>query len=153
MLIYYETDRFDKAVRVKAHPRRTPRGLTWVQEYERTEPKTVGRIDLHRNVHEVLNELQDVLQQFAPTNHKLVEVSVKHYFGNFLVPIMTYQGLKEKGQIDETKYNELLATKQKEFQTLFGKVKEAITMERIRPYQEGIPFYEIGKSRRLSYGI
>jgi hypothetical protein len=129
--------------------------MTIVQEYERIEPKIVaGDMSLRQDARDVIGKLHDVLETFAPTNHQLVERSVKHYFGNFLVPIMLYQEKKKEGLINEEEYREFIETKQTEFQDLFGEVKEAIKMERIRNYMAGEPYFEIRqKSRRFSYGI
>jgi len=150
--IYYDTNNFSKS-RVKTHPRMTKHGATIVQEYERIEPKTIAEdLSLRKDVRDVLGKLHDILEQFAPTNYQLVERSVKHYFGNFLVPIMLYQERKQAGQISEDEYEEFIQSKQVEFQDLFGKVKEAIKMERIRPYMVGEPYYEIKKSRKWCYG-
>lgn len=147
--IYYDTNNFAKS-RVKTHPRRTQHGMTMVEEFERIEPKTIS---LQKDVNEVIGKLRDVLEQYAPHNHELVERSVKHYFGNFLVPIMITQERKNAGEIDEREYQEFIDSKQEEFHDLFGKVKEAIKMERIRPYMVGEPYYEIKQSRSWCYGI
>lgn len=153
MLKHYEINKFGKAVLVRMHPRVTPKGsLTLVHEFERTEPKSLKHLHSMSDVQRAMDRLAGALEEFTP-KRELVEGSVKHYFGNFLTPIYNAVQLKDAGYWDKAKYDSFIAKKQSEFIDLFGKVKEAIKMERIVPYSGRQGIYEILQSRRISYGI
>jgi len=152
MLRHYIINEIGKAVMVQTHPRKTKHGMTMVREFERIEPIQVRNIRAS-DTNEVIDTLEQTLMKIVPHRPDLIDRTVRHYFGNFLVPIVIKRERLERGEIEKQEWEELIKQKQKEFVDLFGKVKEAIEMGRIGQYTQTQPFYEIRQSRRLSYGI
>lgn len=151
MLLHYRIDSIGKATLVKPHARITPTGkISFVQEYQRTEPKFLSKIDL-TDVYQVdtaLDKLERILKRVAPNNTELVHRTVRHYFGNYLSSLMTFQKLLRLKMIDENRYNDLVDNLQEKHQDLFGKVKEAIMKKQLGTYIDNEQIYEIKQSRR-----
>ena len=138
---------------LKLLPSKTGRGRRWQRietnnPLEKFDPHTLHLSKMTRDdIPLVLDVLKLDLQNKTGIKNGILDRSLKHYYNNFLVPVVVNKQLHKTGQINTKKYKDFLQKKQIEFELLTNELNDAIKKQDVEKYPTSGKVYRINKSR------